>query len=51
MGQTYDFNLDGIPDLMKRKQALVTDPASAAATCATAAEQIIDILQAYGMVA
>ena len=51
MGQTYDFNVAGIPDLMKRRQALVGDPGSDVPTAATAIAQIIDILQAYGMMA
>jgi len=51
MGQTYDFNIKGIPDLMKNKQAFLADPGSDVTTCATQIAKITDILQSYGMMA
>jgi len=51
MGQTYDFNVAGIPDLMKNRQATIGDPPATASDVATSILAILDVLQAYGMMA
>ena len=51
MGIKYSMPVDCIPDLRQKKVAVIADPTASDANVATRIAAIIDVLQAYSLVA